>query len=130
MRATVAILGLVPLRLARGVGAEAQRPLTTVVAGGLFTSTLLTLFIHAHTAGTAYDNREERIHEIQAGLLEKGRGRNPRGYRRLGSAERRWPRWRMCETRTYERRAPRRRQLADGSLRATRMRHRAGAPGG
>jgi len=45
MTATVAILGLVPLLLARGVGAEVQRPLATVVVGGLFTSTLLTLFI-------------------------------------------------------------------------------------
>ena len=43
--ATVAILGLFPLLLARGVGAEVQRPLATVVVGGLFTSTLLTLFI-------------------------------------------------------------------------------------
>lgn len=45
MTATVTILGLVPLLLARGVGAEVQRPLATVVGGGLFTSTLLTLFI-------------------------------------------------------------------------------------
>jgi cobalt-zinc-cadmium resistance protein CzcA len=45
MTATVTILGLVPLLLARGVGAEVQRPLATVVVGGLFTSTLLTLFI-------------------------------------------------------------------------------------
>jgi cobalt-zinc-cadmium resistance protein CzcA len=43
--ATVTILGLVPLLLARGVGAEVQRPLATVVVGGLFTSTLLTLFV-------------------------------------------------------------------------------------
>ena len=43
--ATVAMLGLLPLLLARGVGAEVQRPLATVVIGGLFTSTLLTLFI-------------------------------------------------------------------------------------
>jgi len=31
--------------LARGVGAEVQRPLATVVVGGLLTSTMLTLFI-------------------------------------------------------------------------------------
>lgn len=43
--AMVAILGLFPLLLARGVGAEVQRPLATVVVGGLFTSTLLTLFV-------------------------------------------------------------------------------------
>lgn len=45
MTATVAILGLVPLLLARGIGAEVQRPLATVVVGGLFTSTLLTLIL-------------------------------------------------------------------------------------
>ncbi|MGH7348796.1 MAG: efflux RND transporter permease subunit, partial [Candidatus Rokuibacteriota bacterium] len=39
MTATVAILGLVPLLLAQGVGAEVQRPLATVVVGGLLTST-------------------------------------------------------------------------------------------
>lgn len=45
MTATVAILGLVPLLLATGIGAEVQRPLATVVVGGLFTSTLLTLIL-------------------------------------------------------------------------------------
>lgn len=45
MTATVAILGLVPLLLAKGIGAEVQRPLATVVVGGLFTSTLLTLIL-------------------------------------------------------------------------------------
>lgn len=42
MTASVAILGLVPMLLSRGVGAETQRPLATVVVGGLITSTLLT----------------------------------------------------------------------------------------
>jgi cobalt-zinc-cadmium resistance protein CzcA len=45
MTATVAILGLVPMLLSQGVGAETQRPLATVVAGGLITSTLLTLVL-------------------------------------------------------------------------------------
>jgi cobalt-zinc-cadmium resistance protein CzcA len=45
MTATVTILGLAPLLVARGIGAEVQRPLATVVVGGLFTSTLLTLFV-------------------------------------------------------------------------------------
>jgi len=38
-------LGLTPMILARGVGAEVQRPLATVVVGGLLSSTLLTLFV-------------------------------------------------------------------------------------
>jgi cobalt-zinc-cadmium resistance protein CzcA len=45
MTALVAALGFVPMMLAVGVGAEVQRPLATVVVGGLVTSTLLTLFI-------------------------------------------------------------------------------------
>jgi cobalt-zinc-cadmium resistance protein CzcA len=45
MTALVAALGFVPMMLATGVGAEVQRPLATVVVGGLVTSTLLTLII-------------------------------------------------------------------------------------
>jgi cobalt-zinc-cadmium resistance protein CzcA len=45
MTATVASLGLIPLLLATGVGSEVQRPLATVVVGGLVTSTLLTLVV-------------------------------------------------------------------------------------
>ena len=45
MTALVASLGLVPLLLARGAGSEIQRPLATVVVGGLVTSTLLTLLV-------------------------------------------------------------------------------------
>jgi cobalt-zinc-cadmium resistance protein CzcA len=45
MTASVAILGLIPMLLSQGVGAETQRPLATVVVGGLFTSTALTLLL-------------------------------------------------------------------------------------
>jgi heavy metal efflux system protein len=45
MTASVAILGLIPMLLSSGVGAETQRPLASVVVGGLITSTLLTLVI-------------------------------------------------------------------------------------
>ena len=45
MTASVAILGLVPMLLSTGVGAETQRPLATVVVGGLITSTILTLIL-------------------------------------------------------------------------------------
>jgi cobalt-zinc-cadmium resistance protein CzcA len=39
------LLGLLPLALAQGIGAEVQRPLATVVIGGLFSSTALTLIV-------------------------------------------------------------------------------------
>ncbi len=45
MTALTTALGLIPLLLATGVGSEVQRPLATVVLGGLFTSTLLTLLV-------------------------------------------------------------------------------------
>ncbi len=45
MTALVAALGFLPMMVATGVGAEVQRPLATVVFGGLLSSTLLTLFV-------------------------------------------------------------------------------------
>ena len=45
MTAMIAGLGLVPLLLASGIGSEIQKPLATVVVGGLVSSTLLTLFV-------------------------------------------------------------------------------------
>jgi heavy metal efflux system protein len=45
MTATVASLGFIPMALATGAGAEVQKPLATVVIGGLITATLLTLII-------------------------------------------------------------------------------------
>jgi cobalt-zinc-cadmium resistance protein CzcA len=45
MTALVASLGFLPMALATTMGAEVQRPLATVVIGGLFTSTLLTLLV-------------------------------------------------------------------------------------
>ncbi|MCU7876910.1 MAG: CusA/CzcA family heavy metal efflux RND transporter [Candidatus Thiodiazotropha sp. (ex Lucinoma borealis)] len=45
MSASIAALGLIPMLLSSGVGSEVQRPLATVVIGGLVSSTLLTLFV-------------------------------------------------------------------------------------
>jgi cobalt-zinc-cadmium resistance protein CzcA len=45
MTALVASLGFVPMALATGTGAEVQKPLATVVIGGLITATLLTLLV-------------------------------------------------------------------------------------
>ncbi len=52
MTALTTVLGLVPLLLATGIGAEVQRPLATVVIGGLFTSTALTLYLLPLLYGT------------------------------------------------------------------------------
>jgi len=45
MTALTAILGLIPLLMANGIGSNVQRPLAAVVIGGLVTSTLLTLLV-------------------------------------------------------------------------------------
>lgn len=45
MTASIAIFSLIPMLLAGGTGSEIQKPLATVVVGGLITSTLLTLLI-------------------------------------------------------------------------------------
>ena len=45
LTATAAMLGFLPMAVSASAGAEVQRPLATVVIGGLFTSTLLTLLI-------------------------------------------------------------------------------------
>jgi cobalt-zinc-cadmium resistance protein CzcA len=45
MTALVASLGFVPMALNTGTGAEVQRPLATVVIGGILSSTLLTLVV-------------------------------------------------------------------------------------
>ncbi|MHB1158303.1 MAG: efflux RND transporter permease subunit [Phycisphaerales bacterium] len=45
MTAMVAILGFIPMALAHGAGAEVQKPLATVVIGGLISATFLTLFV-------------------------------------------------------------------------------------
>ena len=45
MTALVASLGFVPMALNTGIGSEVQRPLATVVIGGIVSSTLLTLVV-------------------------------------------------------------------------------------
>jgi cobalt-zinc-cadmium resistance protein CzcA len=45
MTAAVAAIGFLPMALNTGIGSEVQRPLATVVIGGIVTSTLLTLFV-------------------------------------------------------------------------------------
>jgi cobalt-zinc-cadmium resistance protein CzcA len=45
MTAMVASFGFIPMALNTGIGAEVQRPLATVVIGGVVSSTLLTLLV-------------------------------------------------------------------------------------
>ncbi len=58
MTALVASLGFVPMAIATGTGAEVQRPLATVVIGGLITSTALTLFLLPAVCGLLLRRRQ------------------------------------------------------------------------
>jgi cobalt-zinc-cadmium resistance protein CzcA len=58
MTALVASLGFVPMAIATGAGAEVQRPLATVVIGGIVTSTLLTLLVLPSVYAWIYGERD------------------------------------------------------------------------
>lgn len=61
MTALVASIGFIPVALSHGTGAEVQRPLATVVIGGLVTSTLLTLLVLPTLYGTIERWRARRL---------------------------------------------------------------------
>ncbi|PMQ09159.1 Cobalt-zinc-cadmium resistance protein CzcA [Pseudomonas sp. AD21] len=61
MTALVASLGFIPMALATGTGAEVQRPLATVVIGGILSSTILTLLILPALYQLAHHRDEEPI---------------------------------------------------------------------
>ena len=65
MTALVAALGLTPLLLASGPGSEVQRPLATVVIGGLISSTVLTLIVLPVLYRWIERRAEKRVNEIR-----------------------------------------------------------------
>lgn len=69
MTALVASLGFVPMALATGTGAEVQKPLATVVIGGLFSSTLLTLFVLPALCHLFLGTKKEQ--EVAIGVLSR-----------------------------------------------------------
>lgn len=78
MTALVASLGFIPMALNTGVGAEVQRPLATVVIGGILSSTLLTLLV----LPVLYDLFGRWLHEVPAhpiagSVLEPSRNGEP-----------------------------------------------------
>ena len=56
--ALVAIVGFIPMAIASGAGAEVQKPLATVVIGGLLTATALTLLVLPTFAAQAVRHRK------------------------------------------------------------------------
>lgn len=82
MTATVAALGFIPMALSSSAGAEVQRPLATVVIGGLVSATFLTLFVLPTVYAFVY-RKEQRpppdgaegsapLEESSAGALAEG----------------------------------------------------------
>jgi len=65
MTALVASLGFVPMAIATGTGAEVQKPLATVVIGGLITSTVLTLFVLPAITGMVLRRRKVASDELR-----------------------------------------------------------------
>lgn len=64
MTALVASLGFIPMALSSGTGAEVQKPLATVVIGGLISSTLLTLLILPALYKVVCGKKEMRVDEL------------------------------------------------------------------
>ena len=73
MTALVASLGFVPMALATGTGAEVQRPLATVVIGGILSSTALTLLVLPLLYRLAHAGDEEGVGR-RSGFWRKWRG--------------------------------------------------------
>jgi heavy metal efflux system protein len=65
MTALVASLGFMPMAIATRAGAEVQKPLATVVIGGLFTSTALTLFVLPAICRLVLERRASKLREVQ-----------------------------------------------------------------
>ena len=78
MTALVASLGFVPMAIAVGTGAEVQRPLATVVIGGILSSTILTLLVlpllYRLAHGRSVRLQERVTHDVEAVTLRKETG--------------------------------------------------------
>jgi len=78
MTALVASLGFVPMALATGTGAEVQRPLATVVIGGILSSTALTLLVLPMLYSWMHRGEADRAHPEQRPIAAQGAGSETR----------------------------------------------------
>jgi cobalt-zinc-cadmium resistance protein CzcA len=69
MTALVASLGFVPMALNSGIGSEVQRPLATVVIGGILSSTILTLAVLPALYRIAHAWNNSNIYTIKGGAF-------------------------------------------------------------
>lgn len=68
MTATVASLGFLPMAISSAAGAEVQKPLATVVIGGLITSTILTLIV-LPVLYTYFESMKNKVNKVPAALV-------------------------------------------------------------
>lgn len=64
--ALVASFGFIPMAFNTGIGSEVQRPLATVVIGGIISSTLLTLFVIPALYRILHKEKESILTEVEA----------------------------------------------------------------
>ena len=69
MTALVASVGFIPMAVSRSAGAEVQRPLATVVIGGLVSSTILTLLVLPTVYAWVEQRRASRSRASDAAVL-------------------------------------------------------------
>jgi cobalt-zinc-cadmium resistance protein CzcA len=67
MTALVDVFGFIPMAVSTGVGAEVQKPLVTVVIGGVLSSTLLTLLVLPIVSSLVLNEsyKEEGIYNVE-----------------------------------------------------------------
>ncbi|ADJ28551.1 efflux RND transporter permease subunit [Nitrosococcus watsonii] len=86
MTALVAALGFIPMALATSTGAEVQRPLATVVIGGIMSSTLLTLLVLPALYEWVYANRSSRYSTATKSTAPPNNHREPNSHKDKGMA--------------------------------------------
>ncbi len=74
MTALVASLGFIPMAIAAGTGAEVQRPLATVVIGGILSSTVLTLLVLPLLYRIAHRDDEDEVMKARPDQLQTAGG--------------------------------------------------------
>ncbi|MGR6036465.1 MAG: efflux RND transporter permease subunit [Candidatus Nitrosoglobus sp.] len=87
MTALVASLGFVPMALAVSTGAEVQRPLATVVIGGIISSTILTLLLLPVLYNWAYANRSSRYKITNKSSVPPSSHSEPNNHKDKGMAK-------------------------------------------
>jgi heavy metal efflux system protein len=83
----VAALGFVPMAIATTTGVEVQRPLTTIVIGGILSSPLLTLLVLPALYASVYAKRSRRERITNKSSVPPRSQREPNNHKDKGMAK-------------------------------------------